>query len=165
MRTALKRMGAWLVVVGVLALVGLTSLIPPGNEWTPPLTLALISLVLGAYHTAGAYRGRLLFFLYGCLGGCFMMPVFLPDRRDEIAIAWGQESIWSYVLRALAFVPLMGVACSGAAVVRHWRLDALARRADPRRCRKCGYWLYGLPGQRCPECGTPFDGDVPSSPP
>jgi hypothetical protein len=26
----------------------------------------------------------------------------------------------------------------------------------PGHCKKCGYCLYGLTSQRCPECGTPF---------
>lgn len=31
------------------------------------------------------------------------------------------------------------------------------------RCRGCGYVLENLPGNRCPECGTPFDFDDPDT--
>jgi hypothetical protein len=31
----------------------------------------------------------------------------------------------------------------------------------PMRCRKCFYVLTGLPENRCPECGTPFDPESP----
>ena len=31
------------------------------------------------------------------------------------------------------------------------------------RCRACGYVLENLPGDRCPECGTPFDFDDPDT--
>ena len=30
-------------------------------------------------------------------------------------------------------------------------------------CRRCAYPLDGLPSSRCPECGTPFDLDDPST--
>jgi hypothetical protein len=40
-------------------------------------------------------------------------------------------------------------------------LDALRPKNDwdvpiPPTCRRCHYFLTGLPEQRCPECGTPF---------
>ena len=28
------------------------------------------------------------------------------------------------------------------------------------QCKKCGYSLFGLDRERCPECGTPFDRDL-----
>lgn len=31
------------------------------------------------------------------------------------------------------------------------------RRRPSNTCRKCGYFLYGLPLPRCPECGLAFD--------
>ena len=32
-------------------------------------------------------------------------------------------------------------------------------RPDQGHCKKCGYDLRGLQSCRCPECGTPFEGD------
>lgn len=34
---------------------------------------------------------------------------------------------------------------------------------DTAVCLKCGYWLRGLPENRCPECGHAFDPDKPKS--
>ena len=31
------------------------------------------------------------------------------------------------------------------------------------RCRTCHYWLRGLRGRHCPECGSPFDPADPST--
>lgn len=47
-----------------------------------------------------------------------------------------------------------------------WRRDPRMQRLDPAQfpedefpvyCMTCGYELRGLPGDRCPECGTTFD--------
>lgn len=36
---------------------------------------------------------------------------------------------------------------------REWREGTRRKHAQ---CESCGYRLYGLSQQRCPECGTPF---------
>lgn len=164
MRRALARMSRWLGLTLVLAFFGMPSIVPPGNVWTPGLTLAVIALLIGAYRAALVYRGRLLFLLYGCLGAIPIMPVFLPDNRDYIGIALGHESIWSYVASAIGFVIVMGIVCRIVAACTHLRQDALARRADWRLCEECGYLLYGLNEPRCPECGTAFQHEIPSPP-
>jgi hypothetical protein len=47
----------------------------------------------------------------------------------------------------------------------HW-LNEIRGGSDERRilgdmrCSQCGYCLYGVPTNRCPECGTVFDADV-----
>jgi hypothetical protein len=33
----------------------------------------------------------------------------------------------------------------------------------PRKCLQCGYVLEHLPGNRCPECGAPFNANDPAS--
>ena len=42
---------------------------------------------------------------------------------------------------------------------------SLRRSPPPGRCRQCGYILYGLPSNRCPECGTTFDPAEATVPP
>lgn len=37
------------------------------------------------------------------------------------------------------------------------RLEVLPEEEFPIFCDRCGYLLRGLPENRCPECGTPFD--------
>jgi predicted amidophosphoribosyltransferase len=38
---------------------------------------------------------------------------------------------------------------------------ATKQSAPSRYCSNCGYVLDGLPENRCPECGRPFDPDDP----
>jgi hypothetical protein len=47
----------------------------------------------------------------------------------------------------------------------HASLDRIARMAPERhkRCLGCGYILDGLPENRCPECGRPFDPNKPTT--
>jgi len=35
-------------------------------------------------------------------------------------------------------------------------------RVEEPRCRQCGYLLYKLTSDACPECGTPIEGDAPA---
>ncbi|MCC7291007.1 MAG: hypothetical protein IT449_02975 [Phycisphaerales bacterium] len=45
---------------------------------------------------------------------------------------------------------------------REWRESKRWKHAQ---CESCGYLLYGLPQQRCPECGTPFSKRITSDRP
>lgn len=78
------------------------------------------------------------------------MPVFLPRRRR---LACGYYAIGGSPISRVAKRMLIG------------RYDkAKTQRGAPenaleRFCRRCGYLLIGLPENRCPECGDPFDPD------
>jgi hypothetical protein len=162
MGAAIAWMVTCLISVGLLA--SGTQAVPPGNEWQWRHTAAVVVLIVGAFVSARHYRGRLIFLLFGALGGSMIMPVLLPDSRDYLSIGRGHESIWSYIFRSCGLVVVMGMACYLTAALSRLRQDALARRVDPRRCRKCGYPLFGLTERRCPECATPFDHEIRTPP-
>lgn len=65
------------------------------------------------------------------------------DLRNAL-IKWGC---------AAALVAVYGGIALGA--YREKRRAKRTSRFD--RCRECGYLLRGLPSDRCPECGTPFN--------
>jgi|GEM_PF-5920294 len=48
----------------------------------------------------------------------------------------------------------------GPAIV--FRRQASRRFLGAKRCNRCGYWLYGLDGNSCPECGSALDSKSPS---
>lgn len=69
---------------------------------------------------------------------------------------------WGFVELLSSAGVVMGASLAGYLVVGGVSL-ALARWAgrvvaprDLNRCERCDYPLIGLPGPRCPECGTPF---------
>ncbi len=106
-------------------------------------------------------RSRWVFFTYGFLGSLPFFPVLLPDR----SIAHGSESIWHYICAACGFVVFCCLACRGLATLT-WKVLDERRKAREQipKCLRCGYLLYGLPEDRCPECGTFFDGPPPKPP-
>ena len=75
-------------------------------------------------------------------GGYFRCVLFLTHR----------QALWAAVV-----ISLIGGALAMTAI---WSLTLLGRmvRKRPSRghCATCGYNLYGLPANRCPECGTSF---------
>ena len=87
--------------------------------------------------------------------GCFVMAAsaLTPFWRDE---AQGCMSLTSYTFAPLqASVSLLvGVIWLNIGIGFLF-LDERKRRLG--RCVKCGYNLFGLSEQRCPECGTVFD--------
>ena len=53
-------------------------------------------------------------------------------------------------------LPLIELALFALAVWYMVKQRRKRRDSEP-RCAKCGYLLYGLPSNICPECGTPFE--------
>lgn len=69
---------------------------------------------------------------------------------------WG-----SYTWVTVVGVPtlLIGTFAANAVVLCtfNWLRTRFWPCFPPGHCARCGYCLFGLPTQRCPECGTPFE--------
>jgi hypothetical protein len=63
----------------------------------------------------------------------------------------GEGTFFSLVIGLTAILWAFG---PGVAILFYIRRHQLL--ADTGRCLQCGYNLYGLDSNRCPECGTPF---------
>lgn len=59
-------------------------------------------------------------------------------------------------LAAVALVASVPIVLVVSVVVRAARGEG-GRPPIPERCRGCGYLLFGLSEQRCPECGVAFE--------
>jgi len=138
--------------------------VPPGNVWSFGDTLAASIVLLGAWWTGRRYYEPLLFLLYGILGGHFVGFMFLPDSRDYIGMIMGRSSPASFVSTYCACVVLFGFACRALGKLARVRNEWRDFDGDPTVCETCGYLLYGLPQNRCPECGEPFDTPIPTPP-
>lgn len=163
---ALARLTGWAAAAAGLALISNPGLIPPGNVVTVGHYVAFGGLILGAYCESLRVHPRWLLY-YGLVGGMGFAPTCLPDRRDMIAIGYGQASLGQFYVAACAIVVISGLACAATGLACQI-VDVRRRRPARGRCRKCGYLLYSLPEPRCPECGTPFertDAKPPASPP
>lgn len=160
---ALLTLGASWVIAFALALAA-PQVVPPGNVWTWSHSVAVAVLLLGTFVAAGFWRVRLIYFLWGCLGATAVLSVLLPDSRDYIAIGWGMDSLDKYFARIAVFIPLMGLVCCGAAILRRIIDANFSRKRATGQCENCGYPLYGLPEKRCPECGTTFTEAIPPPP-
>ncbi len=63
---------------------------------------------------------------------------------------------WSQEQRRKQTIELGGSACKACGL----RIEV---RAEEPRCRQCGYLLYRLTSDTCPECGTPIHRDAPAT--
>ena len=110
-------------------------------DW-PAVLLRLLPVGLGSLVWAGvalfvyhvlAWMSQAKFF---CVNAPALLPVLLVSLFLGV--------LWLFVTPVQA-----------AAAVRRICFDAL-------RCQHCGYSLHGLAEPRCPECGRPFDPNIPS---
>lgn len=91
-----------------------------------------------------------------------VMKVALPEIE-------GVSESWGPVLQWIFGVAVMACALSMIAGITILYSRFVMRSYFPPSpppfptCKKCEYPLIGLPEPRCPECGTPFDSQRPSS--
>ncbi|TWT44911.1 Tetracycline resistance protein, class B [Phycisphaerae bacterium RAS1] len=98
-----------------------------------------------------------------------------PDRRAAsvgllgamfgLAIAFGPPLggwVGSHVSYAAVGWLCAGMQAASLAVILFALPETRPRSAG--RCTSCGYNLRGLPANRCPECGTPFDATAEAGP-
>lgn len=76
----------------------------------------------------------------------------------------GNVARWGFVDLVTSASMVLGASLAGYLIVggvalafARW-VGCVVARPDPGRCAQCDYPLMGLPGPRCPECGTPFRG-------
>ena len=87
-----------------------------------------------------------------------------PPKDDSLTepptMTLGEALFGSSACWALSVAPFT----IGAGIYGYIKLARLRRAArlksEPRRCRRCGYLLIGIPLDRCPECATPSDADA-----
>ena len=146
----------WLIAAFVAVEVALPNLLP-GRPNIPATLIAMVCPIAGAWFVGRTSNLLPLFFIYGCVGGLLLIPLFYPGRRGFLAQS--ASSGYSYTVRDWTFtiacilgVVGSGLLCRYVAQVRHERV---LRRTG--RCSNCGYSLRGLTIPRCPECGLPFD--------
>lgn len=155
----------WLVGAFVAICVFGTPHLVPGHANGLAVLIGVVCICAGPTLHAPQLPWLPLYFIYGCIGGAFLMPLFLPDGRDvmwqtRLSPAAGLAADGITALVCLVCIVGTGWACRALAAMRTGR--SARQNAFVGRCRKCGYSLYGLPQPRCPECGTPFDPtDVP----
>jgi hypothetical protein len=176
------------VLIGSAWVVGVVQLVPmyvqafsqglsPSPTWWVWLALVVVTLivaVVGVLYALLAVRRRSWAYLYHGFAGagvlvlvCMAFYVYLP------LLGW--SNAWRYV--GLSGMTITSLACclllfsrigeartlTGLTWRRTlWYLLTLRLHTALRRfglCPKCGYYLYGLREQRCPECGRPFSFD------
>lgn len=133
---------------------------PPGRVfgWFDSVTGVL--LLLGSWVAAGNIRSRLVFIVYGAVGGLTFGELFLY----HVGRPYNYDPLWIQIIPFCAFVAASSFVCRGVATVR-WRVDDRRAAQARDRCQNCGYLLYGLATKRCPECGEPFQQTIPTAAP
>lgn len=117
------------------------------------VVLALcIAVLLWIARRSDSYRSSLKVATATGLGLALQgsIAVFLPPR-----FGWG--AYWWLPIVAVPFVFTVGFLVSGSvlctAVYMRRRLHTIHQAGH---CQSCGYCLFGLPNNRCPECGAEF---------
>lgn len=127
--------------------------------------LALLSTLASAYWAGRCYSNPFFFQVCGMFGGMNAGLVLLSDPRGGLSPGW--TGLWHALGPYCMFVLVTGVACRLLArKARQHQLASDARRTEmAARCERCGYLLYGLPENRCPECGEEFSAEMRRSVP
>jgi hypothetical protein len=84
------------------------------------------------------------------IGVARVPPYFLGCFRTALFLSHGTA-----LVAAVTLSLCLGVLLSSMCLCVK-KLAALWRRPRPGHCETCGYNLYGLPTNRCPECGNAF---------
>lgn len=149
LKGALVRLGICFVVA-LLPLLGLFGM-PRRNAWWRGEILSATAILAGAYWAGWRCFHPLLFFVYGLLGGLIVAIVLVLDIRGFSPIGFAAV-YWACVV---AF----GLTCRSFGKTGSEDAEQSRRRRgrDAPKCEGCGYLLYGLAQNRCPECGRPFN--------
>jgi len=85
-----------------------------------------------------------------CVRGTFIVPYTMIDGTMTWATFLNKQMLQSCLeIPFEAVAPLVVLAVFVCTVPRAVKNDLC--------CSHCGYWLYGLDSDRCPECGEPFE--------
>ncbi len=108
--------------------------------------------ILGIAHinSFGASRQSVESYLYGHLLGVDNGRVYWRTASATACL----PSVSTMVTFPIVAIELVCILI-GSVPAMLYSLDR--RRLSVRLCTTCGYSLHGLPEQRCPECGTPFE--------
>ena len=125
--------------LGAIGLVSLTLLIgrrlPIRKPWSYA-TLIVTCLLLGTWGV----------FASGLVDGY--------NKNGEFGLIYSPPYSWSSVVRQIFGLSIgLFVATLGNFVVVLIASTAFGSSDDAPRCHRCGYCLFGLINQRCPECG------------
>ncbi len=169
----LEQSDAYIRIVGIIATVGgllaLVSLVSMARvsqrfRWLQLLTLlsalatalTIIGLIVvdPAYPGVSAWANVLGLCALLTVGGSIIVPVAHVMNRVETA-----ERVETLELEMTIVCPrcrLKQVVKSGHSTCPGCKLRFKIEIEEP-RCEKCGYLLYQLTENRCPECGEPFE--------
>ena len=119
----------------------------PGWGWVlGSFAIALTWTVLGGLALSGL----------AIIAGHIVLDLNDGSSPAEIVIRLVSEPFWQQLRM---FAPWVGMAVAVAVLPRQWRRCRREICAILHYCVKCDYDLTHNESGRCPECGTPIDGD------
>lgn len=138
----------YLVLTFTLIFLMKPELTPPGFTGTG--AIAMIVILVGAFHAAKWCRSPALFLAFGCAGAMLLRPFYVGDKRVGFSMN-SRSDVINAIFKWTIFVLAVGIVSRLLATLR-WKLRDRTR-GQPPRCKVCGYDLRATP-IRCPECGT-----------